>query len=300
MERTRWVPNSNVELCIKCVKVCLLFFCVVVVKAEQARMSPHSRIVGGTQAQIKDYPSFVALFHVNFGMYCGGTYIHELWILTVAHCVVDMDKRPLVPINAQFVKARMGISSITDVGQIRDGVEILAHKNFDYNDTWTIHDIGLIKIDRKFDFDEHVKLGYVIEKYPFAKEVVSVGYGITKPNATEGSWNLMKVDLKVTGETEWYLETRDEKGAGPCQGDSGGPLYLRDDHTTVVGVVSYGNCSGGLTWFAHVYKYRNWIFREVPRSGETARVLVRNRNRFVILVCYLALLPLFDYHLLEF
>lgn len=127
MDPTLWVLHSDLELPLKFLRLCLLLFCVFVGKAEKIWIHSNSRIVGGTRAQIKDYPSFVALFHVNYGIYCGGTYIQELWLLTVAHCVINMDKRPLVPIDVQLVKAGMGISSTTDVGQMRDGVEILAH-----------------------------------------------------------------------------------------------------------------------------------------------------------------------------
>ena len=46
------------------------------------------RIVGGEDADIADYPWQVALMIGN-QQFCGGSIIHEQWILTAAHCVAD-------------------------------------------------------------------------------------------------------------------------------------------------------------------------------------------------------------------
>lgn len=290
MERTWWISNSDLELSLKLVKVSLLFFCVFVAEAENpTHVYPHARIVGGTPVKIKDYAAFVAIFRVNNEIFCGGTYIQPLWVITAAHCVVNMDQQPLMPIDVNLVKLRMGVSSYADTGQNRDVVQITPHEKFYYNKTWTIHDVALLKIDRQFDLNQDVQLGQVIPRYPYPKEAVAVGYG-TKTSATEANWELVKVDLTITQESGLYLGTGSVKREGPCHSDSGGPLYLREYHTTVVGVVTYGTCSGGLTWFTHLYKYKDWVSSKIPRSGATAQVLVRN------LVCYLTLLSLFVYH----
>ena len=47
-----------------------------------------ARIIGGEDADIKDYPFMVSLYKKN-GTYftCCGSIIRDDWILTAAHCV---------------------------------------------------------------------------------------------------------------------------------------------------------------------------------------------------------------------
>lgn len=45
-----------------------------------------ARIVGGTQAVPDMYPWLVSIQKENAGHFCGGTIIHEQWIVTAAHC----------------------------------------------------------------------------------------------------------------------------------------------------------------------------------------------------------------------
>jgi len=45
------------------------------------------KIVGGEDAEIKDYPWQVALTSSWGGGFCGGSIIGDSWVLTAAHCV---------------------------------------------------------------------------------------------------------------------------------------------------------------------------------------------------------------------
>lgn len=48
-----------------------------------------SRIVGGQEAQVGEFPWQVSLHIKNIAHVCGGSIINERWIVTAAHCVQD-------------------------------------------------------------------------------------------------------------------------------------------------------------------------------------------------------------------
>eukprot|EP00091_Calanus_sinicus_P006943 TRINITY_DN17774_c0_g1_i1.p1 TRINITY_DN17774_c0_g1~~TRINITY_DN17774_c0_g1_i1.p1 ORF type:complete len:140 (+),score=19.74 TRINITY_DN17774_c0_g1_i1:255-674(+) len=48
----------------------------------------NSRIVGGEETEVNEYPWQVLIFS-DKGYYCGGSLISNLWILTAAHCIID-------------------------------------------------------------------------------------------------------------------------------------------------------------------------------------------------------------------
>lgn len=45
-----------------------------------------TRIVGGWSTEINEYPWMVALT-LNGHIFCGGTLINDLYVLTAAHCI---------------------------------------------------------------------------------------------------------------------------------------------------------------------------------------------------------------------
>ena len=53
----------------------------------------HTRIVGGTNAKLGDWPWQVNIDYLyntaNPGYHCGGTLIDEEWVLSTAHCFYD-------------------------------------------------------------------------------------------------------------------------------------------------------------------------------------------------------------------
>lgn len=47
-----------------------------------------SRIVGGVETAVNEFPSMAAIVSKNGGqLYCGATIIDEMYALTAAHCV---------------------------------------------------------------------------------------------------------------------------------------------------------------------------------------------------------------------
>lgn len=57
---------------------------------------PHTRIVGGTTATPKSWPWQAMLMYQRdngeWRQFCGGSLVDHEWVLTAAHCVVDIRK----------------------------------------------------------------------------------------------------------------------------------------------------------------------------------------------------------------
>ena len=55
-----------------------------------------TRIVGGIQAQKDSWPWQAMLASPGGSQFCGGSLIHEQWVLTAAHCVSGASANQLV------------------------------------------------------------------------------------------------------------------------------------------------------------------------------------------------------------
>lgn len=63
-----------------------------------SRTIPMARIVAGVEAVPHSWPWIVSLQAFDFGHFCGGSIINNEWVVTAAHCCIDMD-----PVNVTIV-----------------------------------------------------------------------------------------------------------------------------------------------------------------------------------------------------
>jgi secreted trypsin-like serine protease len=80
-----------------------------------------SRIVGGEDAQPHSWPWIVSLqrFDINI---CGGSLLTEEWVLTAAHCMIDIDE----------IIVHIDIHNQTSVSpQTRMIVKVIIHPNYE-------------------------------------------------------------------------------------------------------------------------------------------------------------------------
>lgn len=231
------------------------------------------RIVGGTNANIQDYPWHVALLSATGTQYCAGTILSEYWILTAAHCGTPN-------------RIRAGVTNRTDnTGQDRFIVQKINHPDY----TPYKNDISLILLQSPLDLSgPNVKAIPIITQAHAADGytdagvmAVITGWGalyqggpssnilqvaelpiVSNEDAVNlGGYNPGQItpDMLCAG----YLGVG---GVDACQGDSGGPLVVPDPGSplgySVAGVTSWGiGCAQPLypgVW-ARVSYFESWI-----------------------------------------
>lgn len=197
-----------------------------------------SRIVGGTDVPVEEYPFFVQWNG------CGGSLIASDLVLTAAHCNV---------IQSQNI--RVGSSRKTGSigrGSFRRISERVLHPM--YNPDGVNYDYMILKLSQPLDDNfPPIKLNED-NLVPADKETLTVlGFGNTSEQGNK-TVVLQQVDVNYIPETQcnqgrsYDGEVKDLTmfcaaglGKDSCQGDSGGPIFRKSgEEFEQVGLVSWG------------------------------------------------------------
>lgn len=223
---------------------------------------PSSRIVGGKETSIQNWPWQVGLQSPHDGsIFCGGSLLNKEWVITAAHCIHDFvgKKRGCVdPDPKRQFKVVLGESDLKKV----EGHEtysyvssICIHQK--YNDQTMDYDIALLHLRKAVNYTDSVSpicLAESARNYSANAQCFVTGWGqIQESGPVSDKLRVARVPIiersrcvkmyKGSRITPRMLCAGYEQGRiDSCQGDSGGPLAcLESDGTFVLaGAVSWG------------------------------------------------------------
>ncbi|PNF41031.1 hypothetical protein B7P43_G08501 [Cryptotermes secundus] len=224
------------------------------------RHGPDGRIVGGSPANITNYPYQLSL-EFFFMHSCGASIIGANWAVTAAHCVEG-----LPPAS---VRLRAGSSTKGVGGTVHPASEVVMHPDY-----WDAdYDIAVIKVSEPFEFSDSVQpisMSSVVP--PTGTPVVVTGWGRLSTDGSSPS-QLYQVLISVMDydtcnsayreagglTTRMFCAGVPAGGKDSCNGDSGGPLMANGE---LSGIVSWGYDCGEAGFpgvYANVAVLKSWV-----------------------------------------
>ncbi|MBN3307043.1 ST14 protein, partial [Amia calva] len=236
-----------------------------------------SRIVGGQEAEVGEWPWQVSLHIKGSGHVCGASVISNRWLVTAAHCVQDDSKVRYSQPSVWEVYLGLHTQNQPDKNTVKTGLKrIIAHPN--YNHYTFDNDIALMELDNPVTLSKliwPICLPTSTYVFPAGKSVWITGWGATKEGGF-GATVLQKAEVRIINDTVCSSLMNGQTtsrmlcagvltgGVDACQGDSGGPLSSIEvnGRLFLAGVVSWGDgCARrnkpGI--YTRVTQYRQWI-----------------------------------------
>ncbi|XP_072324301.1 chymotrypsin-like elastase family member 2A [Scyliorhinus torazame] len=266
-------------------KYLLLTLCLRAVTA-----SPLSgRVVAGQEARPHSWPWQASLQFAYehdpdfFQHMCGGSLISTNWVMTAAHCIVDVPGRFAVVLGEHNLE-RKGNEYLRHIQLI------ITHPRWNPLVLEDGNDIALLRMAQPAYATTDVQIAAL----PTLNEILPNGYpcyitgwGLTQPfglpSPTLQEALLSVVDHATCTSPYWwsYMVTENMVCAGGdgvmagCQGDSGGPLNCQNDAGLWVihGIVSFGPIYCVMdkkpTVFTRVSAYTDWVYQTMEQNGGT-------------------------------
>ncbi|XP_064212501.1 trypsin-1 [Tribolium castaneum] len=217
------------------------------------------------------FPYHVAV-SVNGNFECGGSIIHQSYILTAAHCLPDAR-------NAADITVSVGSKFLSEGGTIESVCDFYIHPLYEH--VTFDNDIAVLRLCNELVFDENVS-AIGLPEFEEVVEEGSVGVvaGWGKTEDLSVSPVLRFINLVTLNESQCRLLTEEhvttnmfcascaEDGmvCAPCDGDSGGGLVVDQK---VIGIVSWGlgECRDSVNVFTQVSKFTEWIECIISQSS---------------------------------
>lgn len=238
-----------------------------------------SRIVGGTETGVNEYPMMCAL--VDFSTkkpYCGCTIIYNKYMVTAAHCV---NRRNTTEIGVLIGDHDYSVGNDTNASRIFGVLNTLIHPN--YVEQKNLNDIALIEVRGEIQYNDRVGpacLPFQHSQDSFGGDrVTALGWGATEFGG-EGTTTLQQVQMSVLTNLQCKKNYPKvsidqictyEKDKDTCAMDSGGPILWENptSHNLVLaGVINYGvGCALLGSVNSRVGAYVDWITQSTPDAN---------------------------------
>ncbi|XP_069598254.1 suppressor of tumorigenicity 14 protein [Ranitomeya imitator] len=219
--------------------------------------SRKTRIVGGVNADIGEWPWQVSLHTPKDGHTCGASLVSSTILVSAAHCFQDA---PGVRYSDPSTwTAYLGLhdqATRTKDGNVvtRKIKKLLAHRGF--NSYSYDNDIAYLELESPVTYTDFIQPICIPESshvFPVSKPIWVTGWGALTEGGT-GAQILQKAEIRIINQTECNVLLEGQLtprmicagfvsgGIDACQGDSGGPLSSVESNGKVylAGVVSWG------------------------------------------------------------
>lgn len=240
-------------------------------------------IVGGNITKPGEFPHMAAIGWRRGGEIafdCGGSLISDQFVLTAAHCYVEVDGQlpSFVRLGDQNLIRQDDGANPIDV----DIDQFIRHSNFKRSQG-LYNDIALVKLVKPVRFTNFIRPACLHDQLKVtAEQAIATGFGLTEDHGDKSD-ELLKVSLNIYNNElcqRGYANSRQlkkgimesqmcvgstEGGRDTCQGDSGGPLQItkQENHCVfyIVGITSFGQTCGSPVpaIYTRVAAYLDWI-----------------------------------------
>merc|ERR1712130_161976 len=250
-----------------------------------------SRIVGGTETEVNEYPWIAAFdFSGTSGTSPGGcaaTLVANNWAVTASHCFYNTEG--VLTVTKDTMSLVLGVHDLTGTTDTNRQVltieEIVIHPSFNFSDI--TNDIALLKLTPSVDLDAWSPACLPKSGADFTGQNGWVyGWGVTSEEGEYLADKLLELEVPIVSNsvcatamsshgnvTSGMLCAGGENGRDACGGDSGGPLTVANSTSgahTLVGAVSFGvGCAreGLYGVYADVSFFRTWIDETIAAKG---------------------------------
>jgi len=211
-----------------------------------------SRIVGGVEAGVGDWPWQALLQSPRGSQFCGGTLVHRQWVMTASHCVDGSKPKDIVVRMGAHYREESDAGATSSNEQKFKVLQIIMHGNYDSN---TMHnDVAVLKLDRPAHLDRYVDLACFPTSDPIPGESCAItGWGTLKSGGGQPD-KLQVAHVPIIKQDDCKKKYKNqihesmvcagypEGGKDSCQGDSGGPMVCKgsDGRYSVHGITSWG------------------------------------------------------------